>query len=127
MEYTIKQVAERTQLSPSTLRYYDKEGLMPLLKRTEHGIRQYSETDLCWLELVCCLKNSGMQLEEIKQFMLLCLQGSSTSEQRKELLEQHKTNIQMKMEMLNHSLGIINYKLEHYNEIGIFHIDADLS
>jgi DNA-binding transcriptional MerR regulator len=124
MYYTIKQVSERTQLSPSTLRYYDKQGLMPLLKRTEHGIRQYSETDLNWLELVCCLKNSGMQLDEIKQFMLLCLQGSSTSEQRKEILEQHKANILMKTEMLNRSLGIINYKLDHYNEIGIFHIDG---
>jgi len=124
MEYTIKQVAERMQLSPSTLRFYDKEGLMPLLKRSDSGIRKYSETDLSWLELVCCLKNSGMQLDEIKQFMMLCLQGSTTSEQRKEILEQHKTNILSKMEVLNRSLDIINYKLEHYNEIGIFHIDG---
>lgn len=124
MEYTIKQVAERMQLTPSTLRFYDKEGLMPLLKRSDSGIRKYSETDLSWLELVCCLKNSGMQLDEIKQFMLLCLQGSSTSEQRKEILEQHKASILEQMEVLNRSLGIINYKLEHYNEIGIFHIDG---
>jgi len=124
MEYTIKQVAERIQLSPSTLRFYDKEGLMPLLKRSDSGIRKYSETDLSWLELVCCLKNSGMQLDEIKQFMTLCLQGSTTSEQRKEILEQHKANILSKMEVLNRSLDIIDYKLEHYNEIGIFHIDG---
>jgi len=124
MEYTIKQVAERMQLTPSTLRFYDKEGLMPLLKRSDSGIRKYSETDLSWLELVCCLKNSGMQLDEIKQFMTLCLQGSTTSEQRKEILEQHKANILSKMEVLNRSLDIIDYKLEHYNEIGIFHIDG---
>jgi len=124
MEYTIKQVAERMQLTPSTLRFYDKEGLMPLLKRSDSGIRKYSQTDLSWLELVCCLKNSGMQLDEIKQFMTLCLQGSTTSEQRKEILEQHKANILSKMEVLNRSLDIIDYKLEHYNEIGIFHIDG---
>src|SRR6218665_2713725 len=104
MEYTIKQVGEKLNLPISTLRYYDREGLMPLLKRTESGIRKYSETDIAWLELVCCLKNTGMPLEEIKAFMELCLTGSSTSEQRKELLEQHKANIVGQMELLNRSL-----------------------
>lgn len=124
MEYSIKQVSERLQLPISTLRYYDKEGLMPLLKRTEYGTRKFSEMDIYWLELVCCLKNSGMPIEEVKEFMMLCLNGSSTCEQRRELLEQHKENIEQKMDTLNRSLGMINYKLAHYNEIGIFHIDT---
>ncbi|MFB9327662.1 MerR family transcriptional regulator [Paenibacillus aurantiacus] len=124
MDYTIKQVSERLQLPPSTLRYYDKEGLMPLLKKTDYGTRRYSEMDVCWLELVCCLKHSGMPLEEIKRFMLLCLEGSSTCEQRKELLERHKANILRQMEMLSRSLNTINFKLDHYDEIGIFHIDG---
>ena len=124
MEYTIKQVSERMQLPTSTLRYYDKEGLMPLLKRTEYGTRKYSDTDICWLELVCCLKNSGMPLDEIKVFMMLCLKGMSTCEQRREILEQHKSNIQRQIDVLDRSLGMVNYKLEHYNEVGIFHIDT---
>ncbi|MEK0317805.1 MerR family transcriptional regulator [Cohnella sp. 56] len=122
MEYSIKQVAEKLNLPISTLRYYDREGLMPLLKRTESGIRKYSETDISWLELVCCLRNTGMPLEEIKAFMELCLTGSSTGEQRKELLEQHKAFILSQMNMLSRSLEMINYKLANYNEIGIFHI-----
>ncbi|MHA7966034.1 MerR family transcriptional regulator [Paenibacillus sp. CAU 1782] len=124
MDYSIKQVAERTNLPPSTLRFYDKAGLMPLLKKTEYGTRKYSEMDICWLELVCCLKDSGMSLDDIRAFMLLCLEGSSTSEQRRDMLEQHRKSILQQMEVLNCSLGTINYKLEHYNEIGIFHIDA---
>ncbi|MEO2202836.1 MerR family transcriptional regulator [Paenibacillus pabuli] len=124
MEFTIKQVAERTHLPPSTLRFYDRAGLMPLLKKTEYGTRRYSEMDICWLELVRCLKDSGMSLEDIKAFMLLCLEGSSTSEQRKIMLEQHRQNILKQMDTLNCSLGTIDYKLEHYNEIGIFHIDT---
>lgn len=124
MEFSIKQVAARTNLPPSTLRYYDKSGLMPLLKKTEYGTRKYSEMDICWLELVCCLKDSGMSLDDIKTFMLLCLEGSSTSEQRRDMLEQHRNSILKQMEVLNCSLGTINYKLEHYNEIGIFHIDT---
>lgn len=124
MDYSIKQVAARTNLPASTLRYYDKSGLMPLLKKTEYGTRKYSEMDICWLELVCCLKDSGMSLDDIKAFMLLCLEGSSTSEQRREMLEQHRSSILKQIELLNCSLGTINYKLEHYNEIGIFHIDT---
>ncbi|OBR64226.1 MerR family transcriptional regulator [Paenibacillus oryzae] len=124
MDYSIKQVAARTNLPASTLRYYDKSGLMPLLKKTEYGTRKYSEMDICWLELVCCLKDSGMSLDDIKAFMLLCLEGSSTSEQRREMLEQHRSSILKQIEVLNCSLGTINYKLEHYNEIGIFHIDT---
>lgn len=125
MEYTIKQISERLHLPPSTLRYYDKEGLMPLLKKTDYGTRKYSDVDICWLELVLCLKNSGMPLDEIKAFMMLCLSGSSTCEQRKEMLEQHQANIQKQMNMLSSSLEMINYKLDHYNEIGIFHIDSE--
>lgn len=124
MEYTIKQVSERTNLSPSTLRYYDKEGLMPLLSRTESGIRKYSDVDISWLGLICCLKNSGMQLDTIKKFMTLCLEGSSTCEERKAILEQHKLHILKQLDVLNHSLDTVNYKLDHYKEIGIFHIDT---
>ncbi|WP_020619284.1 MerR family transcriptional regulator [Paenibacillus daejeonensis] len=125
MEYTIKQAAERVKLPASTLRYYDKNGLMPLLKKTSYGTRQYSETDIHWLELVRCLKDSGMPLDEIKAFMMLCLEGSATSEQRREMLELHRANIERQMRVLTRSLGVINYKLDHYNEIGIFHIDKD--
>lgn len=123
MEYTIKEVSERTHLSPSTLRYYDNEGLMPLLGRTDSGIRKFSDVDISWLQLVCCLKNSGMPLKMIKRFMTFCLKGSSTCEQRKEILEQHKADILKQIEVLNSSLETINYKLDHYKEIGIFHID----
>ncbi|QAA31970.1 MerR family transcriptional regulator [Clostridium manihotivorum] len=124
MSYTIKQVAERTNLSDHTLRYYDREGLMPLLKRSASGIRNYSENDICWIELINCLKNSGMSLGEIKEFMNLCLKGEETCEERKEILQKHKENILNQIERLNNSLGIIDYKLDHYKQIGIFHIDG---
>ena len=123
MDLSIKEVAERTQLPPSTLRYYDKMGLMPMLKKTAYGTRKYSETDISWLDLVCCLRDSGMSLEDIKAFMMLCMRGSSTSEQRRELLEQHREHILKQMDLLHRSLATVDYKLAHYNEIGIFHID----
>lgn len=123
MEYTIGQASEQTHLSPSTLRYYDKEGLTPQLRRNETGIRVYTDDDIRWLRLVCCLKNSGMKLEMIRRFMQLCQQGSCTCEQRREILEQHRADILRQMETLKGSLETIDYKLAHYREIGIFHID----
>lgn len=123
MEYTIKQVAEKTNLSIYTLRYYDKEGLLPLVKRSPSGIRKFSDNDLEWINLICCLRNSGMSIESMKEFMQCCLKGQEGQEDRKRILEAHKSHIQAQIEQLNKGMGIVNYKLEHYKEIGIFHID----
>lgn len=123
MEYTIKQVAEKTNLSIYTLRYYDKEGLLPFIKRNESGIRKFTDSDIQWINLICCLKNSGMSIEKIKEFMYCCLQGEDGVEDRKLMLEAHKKNIEEQIKQLNKSMEIVNYKLEHYKEIGIFHID----
>lgn len=125
MNYSIQQAAQKLGLTSSTLRYYDKEGLLPTLKRTDSGIRIFSDTDLDWLGLICCLKNSGMPILEIKQFMNLCLRGEDTCEERKAVLEKHRAEILKQMEVLKNSLSIVNYKIDHYKEIGIFHIDHE--
>ena len=124
MEYTVKQVAEITGLTGHTIRYYDREGLLPTVQRTAKQIRKFSETDIEWIRLICCLKNSGMSVKEIKSFMNLCLDGSKTAEDRKRILEAHREHILMQMKELENSLCIINYKIEHYKEIGVFHIDG---
>ena len=123
--YTIKQISEKTKLTEHTIRYYDREGLIPLITRTQSGIRQFSEDDLEWINLICCLRNSGMPLQEIKEFMQLCLKGKDSLEERRELLIRHRTRIQEQMTNLDNSLNIVNYKIEHYKEIGIFHIDKN--
>ncbi|MGB8454422.1 MAG: MerR family transcriptional regulator [Anaerocolumna sp.] len=125
MEYTIKQVSEKTGLSIYALRYYDKEGLLPLVKRSQSGIRKFSDNDIDWIGLICCLKNSGMSIENIKEFMNLCLRGNETVEVRKNILIHHKEHILDQMKQLESSLCTINYKIDHYKEIGIFHIDSE--
>jgi DNA-binding transcriptional MerR regulator len=124
MHYTIKQVSEKTGLSIYTLRYYDKEGLLPLIKRSKSGIRRFSDNDISWLKLICCLKNSGMPIEQIKEFMNLCLQGNQTVETRKNIMLSQREKILEQMKQLESSLHIIDYKIDHYKEIGIFHIDG---
>ena len=125
MEYTIKQVSEKTGLTIYTLRYYDKEGLLPLIKRSKSGIRKFTDNDIEWLGLICCLKYSGMSIVQIKEFMQSCLKGNETVETRKEILIKHKESILAQMIQLESSLSTINYKIDHYKEIGIFHIDKD--
>ena len=120
--FTIKQAGEKTGLTEHTIRYYDKEGLLPQLKRTQTGIRKFSDNDIEWLGLICCLKNSGMPIEKIKRFMHLCLSGSKTNEERKALLEEHRQYILHQKEVLEKSLSTVNYKIDHYKEIGIFHL-----
>ena len=123
--FSIKEVSEKTGLSVYTLRYYDKEGLLPLVKRTPSGIRQFSDNDIAWIGLICCLKNSGMSIDNIKEFMNLCLKGEETAETRKDMLLLHKQHILDQIQKLDKSLDTINYKIDHYKEIGIFHIDGD--
>jgi DNA-binding transcriptional MerR regulator len=123
MLYTIKQTAAKTGLTDHAIRFYDREGLLPLLERTDSGIRKFSDADIDWLGLICCLKNSGMPINKIKEFMNLCLQGEKTCEDRKEILLEHKGHILQQMELLQDSLSTVNYKLEHYKEVGVFHID----
>ena len=123
--YTIRQIAELTNLTEHTIRYYDREGMIPFLARSKSGKRQFSEDDLAWIQLVCCLRNSGMPLQEIKEFMQMCLKGEESFEERKILLTKHKEKILNDMKNLEKSLTTIQYKIDHYKELGIFHIDRE--
>lgn len=87
--YTIGQVSEMFNLPVSTLRYYDKEGLFPFMQRAS-GIRQFSDTEIAALKLIECLKKSGLEIRDIKQFMEWCQEGSRTYELRKQLLRDRK-------------------------------------
>ena len=121
--YTIKQISELTNLTEHTIRYYDKEGLIPYLTRTESGIRQFSEDNLEWINLVCCLRDSGMPVTEIKEFIRICLSDTDLLDDKKALLLKHRTKLLADIATLENSLSIINYKIDHYKEIGIFHME----
>lgn len=123
MTYTIRQASEMTGLTEHTLRYYDREGLLPLLSRSASGIRLFSQNDIDWLGLICCLKSSGMSIENIKEFMKLCMEGEKACEEKKEILLKHKNHILEQLKLLNKSLSTIEYKIDHYKEIGVFHLE----
>lgn len=83
MSYSIGEVSKLTGLSVPTLRYYDKEGLIPNINRNENGLRDFTEQDLGTINIVTCIKGAGASIREIKEYMDLCKLGDSTLEARK--------------------------------------------
>lgn len=115
MGYSIAEVSEKTHLTPHTLRYYEKEGLLPFVDRSSSGNRDFKEKDLEWLELICCLKNTGMPIKKIKEYISLCLQGDSTIDIRREIFLKHREDVLNQMAELQHNLEKINYKINYYD------------
>lgn len=111
--YTIGQVSEMFSLPISTLRFYDKEGLFPDMERRS-GIRRFSEREIEALRVIECLKESGLEIKEIKQFMQWCSEGASTYPQRKELFETRKKAVEQEMEKLKKTLNMLNFKCWYY-------------
>ena len=115
MNYTIKQVAEQFAISTHTLRYYEKEGLLPLVMRDEKGNRLFCEADLEWLVLIRCLRDTGMSVGEIKAYVALCQQGNATIFQRREIIAQHKRDVEKKICRMQEYLTRIDRKLQGYD------------
>lgn len=113
MGYTIKQVSERTNLSAHVLRYYEKEGLLSIT-RSKSGIRHYSEDDLEWLGLICCLKNTGMSIKQIKGFVALSIEGDATLKQRCEMLIEHKKNVESQIREMHKYLEKVSHKIAYF-------------
>lgn len=90
MIYTIGEAAKKMGVAPSTLRYYDKEGLLPFVERSNGGIRMFSDEDFEWLSLIECLKRTEMPIKEIKTFIQWCMAGDTTIEQRLEQIKKQK-------------------------------------
>lgn len=115
MEYTISQISEITNLTSHTLRYYDKEGLLPFLERTSAGNRIFKDSDLEWLSVICCLKNTGMQIKDIKTFIEWCKKGDCTLEQRRQMFLSQRKIVEQQISELQKNLNTIDYKIRYYN------------
>lgn len=115
MEYSIAQAAERAHLTVHTMRYYDKEGLLPFIHRTQSGARIFTESDMEWLGLIGCLKNADMPLKDIRTFIEWCLQGDATLEQRRDMLLGLQQTALEKMRRIQNSLNTLDRKINYYN------------
>ena len=114
---TIAEVSKKVNLSADTLRYYEKIGLIPEVNRTESGIRNYTEEDLGWIEFSKCMRNAGMSIEALIEYIKLYKKGDVTLEARKQLLISQKDVIKERLEEIQNTFDRINYKIKNYEKL----------
>lgn len=113
--YSIKEVSAKTGITAYTLRYYEKEGILPPIKRDTGGRRVYSEENMAWLEIVSCLKQTNMPVSEIKEIVRLSIIGDETVNVRKEILENHRNKMIAQQVELENNIKKIDKKIAFYN------------
>lgn len=101
-------------LSISTLHYYEKEGMIPTIVKNESGIRLYDDKDLEWIKLICCLRQTGMSVKEIRNYVQLCNEGKDTVLERLDIIRKQKQEIENKIRALNENYKIICEKETYY-------------
>ena len=111
---TIKEVSKLTGISIDNLRYYERVGIIPNVPRTKSGIRDYDEMSIHWIELAMRFKKAGMSLDNIRKYIQLSLEGESTKEERWNILVETKSHIEEKINEMQETLDVINYKMENY-------------
>ncbi|XOJ02061.1 MerR family transcriptional regulator [Paenibacillus polymyxa] len=114
MPYLIGEVAKKLDLTVYTLRYYDKEGLMPFVERTTSGTRLFKDSDIDFLKIIQCLKLTGMPIKDIKDFIVWCSEGDSTLKQRYDMFTERKAIVEAQMEELRRTMEVIEHKRSYY-------------
>ena len=117
MEYTMKQVCEKTGLTYDTLKFYCNEGLVPNVKRNKSNYRIFNDQDIAWIDSLSCLKNCGMSILEMKEYLALCLEGEKSIPQRQKILDMKLQELYNKMDELQKSIDFIHWKQSFYNDV----------
>ncbi len=113
---TIKEVSQRLGLTPDTLRYYERVGLIPPVNRNKNGIRDYTENDCQWIEFIKCMRQSGLPVEVLIKYVRLFQQGEETNQSRKEILIEQRDLISQKVEELQKTIIRLDKKIEMYEQ-----------
>ena len=115
--YTMMQVCKEANMTYQTLKYYCNEGLVPNVKRDRNNRRVFDERDLKWIQDLVCLKKCSMSIQEMKEYLNLCLQGASTIPQRKEMLSQKQLHLRESIRELEDCISYIDWKQNFYDDV----------
>jgi DNA-binding transcriptional MerR regulator len=118
MTYTVSQVAEKMGVTVYTLHYYDKEGLLPFVDRNQNGARVFKDSDFGWLDTITALKNTGMPIKQIRQYIEWVMEGDATIMQRLECIKKQKKLVEKQLEELKDYAELLDYK-EWYYEMAV--------
>ncbi|HHU64663.1 MerR family transcriptional regulator [Streptococcus equinus] len=113
----IKKVSEQTGLSADTIRYYERIGLLPRVRRNKSGIRDFSEQDIATLEFIRCFRRAGMSVESLIEYMNLVEQGEGTEEARMHLLQEQRDKLDARIDELLATRNRMDYKIKNYQNI----------
>jgi DNA-binding transcriptional MerR regulator len=113
---TISEVSHKFDISMDTLRYYERIGLLQKVKRSDSGIRDYTEEDCNWVEFIKCMRNAGLPIEVLIEYVALFQQGDSTIEARKELFKEQRRLLIERMKEMQKTLERLDYKIAKYEE-----------
>lgn len=122
---TIAEVAKLYDISPDTLRYYERVGIIPSVNRNPNGIRNYTENDCGWVEFAKCMRSAGLPVEVLIEYVTLFQKGDATVEARKEILIEQRNQLMERIEEMQKTLQRLNYKIENY-ETGLRKAEAKL-
>lgn len=114
MMYTVGEMAKLLGVPASTLRYYDKEGLLPFVERSPGGMRMFQEKDYEWLQVINCLKKTGMPLKDIRAFIDMAMAGDETIEPRLQLIQRQREAVMAQMAELQRTLDTLEFKCWYY-------------
>lgn len=117
MLYTMMQTCKETNMTYQALKFYCNEGLVPNVKRDKNNRRVFDERDVAWINSLTCLKKCGMSIQEMKDYLELCLQGDATIPQRKEMLARKQAELRDTIRELEGSIAYIDWKQNFYDEI----------
>jgi DNA-binding transcriptional MerR regulator len=117
MTYTVSQVAEKMGVTVYTLHYYDKAGLLPFVDRNRNGARVFKDSDFEWLDMITALKNTGMPIKQIRQYIEWVMEGDSTVAQRFELIKKQRELVEKQMEELKNYAELLDYKVRYYENM----------
>lgn len=115
--HSTKEVAEMTGLSTATLRYYEKEHLLPPIARTSQKYRQYSDSDIEWIKMIQCMRRANIPIQSIKEYISLLIQGGGTLEQRFAMVQNHMEDIKQQIINLQRALVLTQKKLSFYEKL----------
>lgn len=121
--YTIKEVAEKMDISEHTLRFWAKSGFFPFLTRNDNNVRMFSENDLNWVRIVKCLRSVGTQTKDVKRYVDLCIIGDSTIKERYQIILDTKTKALEQMDELKKQLELLDYKENFYKNLIKNHLE----
>lgn len=116
--YTIREVCKQTGLTYQTVKFYCNEGLVPNVKRNENNnYREFDDRDINWIKSLDCLKKCGMSIQEMKEYLALCLKGQSTIPERKVILEKKRQQLIERIAELNSCVDYIDWKQNFYDDV----------